>query len=375
MVEGKRQTTERREFLKLLATVGVGSLVIPSFLKQDLIEIFAEARDYWHICWLNGAACTGCAVSLAQAADPDLIKVLTSLIVGNSNLPIALPDYMQVLHPSSGSLAIEFIDTWKKGSDKKRILIVEGSVQKKGFCKIGGRDFRDWLLDATNYADYVISFGSCSSYGGIPHAKGNVTGAMGVQDFYREVGIKKLVINLPRCPGHPDSLILTLAAIMVGKVPELDAFGRPKDFYGINIHSNRCAYRPYYDRGIFIQRPGEFPVEGAEEGCRYKIGCKGPVAYADCGQRRWNNGVSWCIEVGSPCIACSEPAFPDGDTGPFWQELPGLPLVLGIPIDTWGKAMMVAGAAGVAIHFAKRVITKRGEGERKEEEKEEEGGE
>lgn len=352
----------RRNFLKTAATLGAAATI--DLYKPDLLEVFAQAKDYWHIAWLNGATCTGCPISLAQAADPDLLQILTSITVGDSGLPIALPDYMQVLHPASGKLAGEFYeDVWKKTTTKRKILVVEGAVQDPGYCTIAikgvEKDFRDWLADAATIADYIIALGSCASFGGIPHAKGNVTGAKGVAAFLKEKEINKPVINLPRCPGHPDSLVLTLASVIIGVIPELDSYGRPTVFYGMNMHDGRCPYRPYYDRGVFIQKVGQFPAEPGEEGCRYKIGCKGPVAFTDCALRKWNNHVSYCVEVGAPCIACSEAAFPDGDTAPFYQELPSLPMVLGLPAETWGQALVAVSAIGCAAHFVKRVAKKK----------------
>ena len=355
----------RRDFLKLAALMGATSFLAQ--YKPMVLEVFAEAKDYVHICWLNGAGCTGCSISFAQAADPDIVEILTSITVGNSGLPIALPDWMYVIHPAAGSLAVELIEDWinHEGPGQK-ILVVEGAMQDPGFCETGRRDFRDWVIDCANVADYIVAFGSCAAFGGIPHAKGNPTGAMGVQEFLEKVGMHdkaRRVINLPRCPGHPDSLILTLASLIAGVVPELDQYNRPLMFYGRNMHDELCPFRPYYDRGIFAE------FGQSEVGCRFKIGCKGPITWTDCALRKWNNGVAYCVEVGAPCIGCSEPDFPDGDTAPFFEKLPSLPTILGLPAEKWGEVFVGAAAAGVAVHFAKKMLTKTGT------EKEEEGGE
>ena len=354
---------KRRDFLKLAATTGIS--IALSQLKPTVLEVLAQAKDYVHICWLNGAGCTGCSISFAQAADPDIVELLCSITVGNSGLPIALPDWMYVIHPAAGTLGVDLIEEWiaHRGPGPK-IMVVEGAVQNPGFCETGERDFRDWVKDCAAAADYIVAFGSCAAYGGIPHAKGNATGAMGVQDFLRQVGMgekAKTVINLPRCPGHPDSLILTLASLIVGVVPKLDKYNRPLMFYGRNMHEELCPYRPFYDRGIFAE------FGQSEQGCRFKIGCKGPIAWTDCALRKWNNGVTYCVEVGAPCIGCSEPDFPDGDTAPFFKELPTLPTILGIPVETWGKAFAGAAAIGAGIHLAKKIATRGKE--------EEEGGE
>ncbi len=341
--------------MKLAAIAGVMSIVP---FKMDIMKVFAEAKDYVHINWLNGAACTGCSVSFAQSADPDVIKILTSITVGNSGLPIALPDWMYVLHPASGSLGVELINDWINHSGPgKKILIVEGSMQQEGFCETGDKDFREWVKDCAEVTDNIIAFGSCSAFGGIPHAKGNVTGAISLQDFLREVGMDdkaEKVINLPRCPGHPDALLLTLASLIEGVEPELDNYNRPVAFYGKNIHNEQCPYRPFYDRGIFAN------FGQSEQGCRFKIGCKGPVTWADCPTRKWNDHTAFCIDRGI-CIGCAEPAWPDGEFGPFYTELPSLPTVLNIPVETWGTAFVGAAAAAVAVHAGRKALTKKKE--------------
>jgi hydrogenase small subunit len=349
----------RRDFLKLTATA-VATTVIAQY-KMDIINVFAEARDYVHICWLNGASCTGCSVSFAQSADPDVVEILTSITVGNSGLPIALPDWMYVLHPASGSLGVELINEWiRHPGPGKKILVVEGALQREGFCETGGRDFRDWVKDSAGAADHIIAFGSCSAFGGVPHAKGNVTGAIGLQDFLKEAGMAdkaRKVINLPRCPGHPDSLVLTLASLIEGIEPKLDEYNRPVVFYGKNVHEEQCPFRPYYDRGIFAK------FGQSEEGCRFKIGCKGPVTWTDCPSRKWNDHIAFCIDVGAPCIGCSEPAWPDGEYAPFFVELSSLPTFLNLPAETWGTAFVGAAAAAVAVHAARKALSKKKGGE------------
>jgi len=351
---------KRRDFVKLAGVIGAAATI--ELYKPEIMEVLAASKDYYHICWLNGAACTGCTVSFAQATDPDLVKVLTQIVVGDDDtkvgtarLGIRLPDYMETVHPASGSLAESLIDDkWKKGTTGKRILIVEGAMQDAGWCKVGGKDFRDAVEDAAGSADVVISFGNCASFGGIPGAAGNVTGAKGLQDFLNEVGVNKTVIVAgATCPGHPDHLILTLADVIQGIIPEVDEHGRVKAFFQYNMHENRCPYRPYYDKGQFALKPGE-------EGCRYKLGCKGPVTYTDCALRKWNNHVSYCVEVGAPCVGCAEPDFPDvgGDKFAFYAELPNLPIFLGTPVKTWGEALVIASAVGVAAHLVVRTVRK-----------------
>jgi hydrogenase small subunit len=120
-----------------------------------------------------------------------------------------------------------------------------------------------------------------------------------------------------------------------GKVPELDALGRPKAFFGQNIH-DRCYRRPFYERGQFAET---FDDEGAKKGwCLFKLGCKGPVTYNACATAKWNNGTSFPIEAGHGCIGCSEPRF--WDKGGFYQPLSA---------GDWGSGATLAVAAGAGV--------------------------
>jgi hydrogenase small subunit len=361
---------KRRDFVKLAGVIGAAATV--ELYKPEITEVFARAtNDYWHICWIHGAACTGCTVSFAQAVNPDVVQLLTEIfpgddnaMVGNSPLGIRLPDYTETLHPASGSLLEYLKDTvWTNAPVGKRILIVEGAVQDSGWCKVAGKDFRDIVKDTASTADVVISFGNCGAFGGIPgeysstsysSVPNNVTGAIGLQKFLDSQGINKTAIVVgSTCPGHPDHLILSLADLIQGIVPSLDQYGRVQAFFQYSMHENRCPFRPYYDKGQFALKPGD-------EGCRYKIGCKGPVTYTDCALRKWNDHVSYCVEPSAPCIGCAQPTFPDipGAQGALYGELPNLPIFLGVPTKTWGEALVIASAVGVAAHLVVRTARK-----------------
>ena len=96
----------------------------------------------------------------------------------------------------------------------------------------------------------------------------------------------------------------SIATLLIGGVDALglDALGRPAPFFQKTVH-DQCPYRGQFERGEFAERFGE-------HGCLLKLGCKGPITEADCPIRRFNNGTSWCCEVGHPCIGCCHPDFP-----------------------------------------------------------------
>jgi hydrogenase small subunit len=208
-------------------------------------------------------------------------------------------------------------------------LIVEGAIPKAEdgiYGAIGEKEGRAVTMvqrveSLGSNALSVIALGTCAAFGGIPAADPNPTGCVGVGEALRAANISTPVINVPGCPPHPDWLVGTLAHILLLGLPkaeDLDEYGRPKAFYGQLIHEN-CPRRAYYDEGKFAKKLGD-------PGCLYELGCKGPVTYADCPLRLWNNGVNWCIGAGSPCLGCVEPGFPDL-VSPLYEKMAasGLP--------------------------------------------------
>jgi hydrogenase small subunit len=171
----------------------------------------------------------------------------------------------------------------------------------------------DMLKDTAAGAAAVIAVGSCASFGGLPHAAPNPTGAVAVSDLIKD----KPVMNVSGCPPIPTVIAGVLAHfITFGSLPELDELGRPKVFFGQSIH-DRCYRRPFYDKGLFAET---FDDEGARKGwCLYRLGCKGPMTYNACATVKWNQGTSWPVESGHGCLGCSEPNF--WDAGGFYNAL------------------------------------------------------
>ena len=85
------------------------------------------------------------------------------------------------------------------------------------------------------------------------------------------------------CPMHPDWLLLTLADAVAGATIAVDDYRRPAAIYAPQTVHASCVRRGAYDTA---QRDGGF----AEGHCMYSLGCKGPLAAADCAVRRWNGG-------------------------------------------------------------------------------------
>ena len=206
-----------------------------------------------------------------------------------------------------------------------------------GFSTIAGISNHNMLVETARGAAAIVAVGTCASFGGIPHADPNPTGAVAVSEIVKD----KPIINVPGCPPIPVVMTGVLAHFLTfGGIPELDAQGRPKSFYGETIH-DRCYRRPFYDQGKFAET---FDDEAARQGwCLFKLGCKGPVTYNACATAKWNDGTSFPIQSGHGCIGCSEPNF--WDAGSFYQAL-------SLPVSATTSMLVAAAAAGTAAGVA-----------------------
>ena len=316
----RNQGLSRRDFLKLsgmLASVMAFSYAPPveaSGMPSELANsdhmdrVIAEAlenKQRLPVIWLEFQDCAGCTEAISRSNSPTLVNlVLNTLTI----------EYQETLSAAAG---VQIEQAKQDAMEKyagQYILVVEGSIpagENGIYCTIGGRSAPDLLTEAADGAAAVIATGNCASYGGIPKAKPNPTGATSVSELITD----KSVINIPGCPAIPEVTTGVIAQYAIfGTLPELDSLLRPKPYYGNTVH-DRCLRRPFYEAGKFAD---SFDDDGARQGwCLYKLGCKGPTTYNACASIRWDAGLSFPIQSGHPCLGCSQPSFWDG--GGFYQ--------------------------------------------------------
>jgi hydrogenase small subunit len=170
---------------------------------------------------------------------------------------------------------------------------------------VGGKTALETTAAVARDAAAVISIGSCASWGGIPSADPNPTGAVGTGEALRAVGVDRPVVTLPGCPANPYNLLGTVLQFATfGTLPALDELGRPKFAYARTIHED-CPRRPHFDAGRFATKYGD---EGHRSGhCLYKLGCKGPATHANCSLNHFvETPGAWPIGLGHPCFGCTE---------------------------------------------------------------------
>jgi hydrogenase small subunit len=331
----RKRGYSRRDFLKmctiLTAMLGLEAFNIPR------VTYALENKPRLPVIYLNLQECTCCGESFIRSAHPliaDLIFNIISL------------DYMETLQAAAGVQAEEAKQKTMRDYKGRYLVVVEGSVPLKDdgiYCTIGGRSARDILLEAARDSVAVIANGSCATNTCVQGAHPNPTGAVAVKDLVKD----KPVIDVPGCPPIAEVLAgVIVHYITFDRLPELTRLGRPKAFYSHRIHDN-CNRRAFFDAGMFVE---EFDDTGAKNGwCLYKVGCKGPTTYNACPVTQWNNGVSYPIKSGHPCIGCSEPNF--YDHFPMYGRLAHIPgTARPYDPDRLGKVVTGITAAGVAVH-------------------------
>lgn len=354
----RKQGVSRRDFLKLsgvLASIMVINNALPveaggmpSELARDyrmdrVIADALETKQRLPVIWLEFQDCAGCTEAISRSDSPTLVNlVLNTLTI----------EYHETLSAAAGFQ----VEQAKRDAMEKYagqyILVVEGSIpagENGIYCTIGGRSAIDLLKEAAAGAAAVIATGNCASFGGIPKAKPNPTGAQSVSEIITD----RPVINIPGCPAIPEVTTGTIAQYVIfGTLPELDSLLRPKPYYGNTVH-DRCLRRPFYEAGKFAD---SFDDDGARQGwCLYKLGCKGPTTYNACASLRWDAGLSFPVQSGHPCLGCSQPGFWDG--GGFYQ---GQSAPLDRPtLTAIGAASAVGVVAGLSVGAINRTQKKR----------------
>jgi len=302
----KEKGVSRRDFMKyctaLTATMGLSSSFIPK-----VADVFAAPAERPPLVWLHFAECTGCSESLLRSQYPYVDELV---------LEVLSVEYHETIMAAAGRQAEEQLHHAITKYDGKFICVVEGGVGTKfdgGYGKVGGRTFLEIAKEVCPKAAAVIAYGTCATFGGIQAAAPNPGGYKGVGDA---IGMKPL--NIPGCPPNPINLVGTVVNyLLLGKLPELDDRGRPLFAFGNTIH-DKCPRRSHFENEEFVE---EFGSEEAAMGyCLYKMGCRGPETYNNCPTAKFNDGTSWPVEAGHPCIGCSEPNFWD-TMSPFYEEM------------------------------------------------------
>ena len=291
-----------------------------------------------HVYWLAGMSCDGCTISVAGATNPGIEGLLAGVVPAMPKVILHHP----VLSAEAGA---EFVKPFRDAADgtlgAPYVVVFEGSVADERIADRTGGYFSamgieaiangegshpvptaTWLKRMAPGAAATMAIGTCATWGGVPSAEGNPTGAMSVMDFlgkdYRSAfGLP--VINIPGCAPQGDNFTETVFAVLLflqglGPLPTFDELGRPAWLFRDTVHQG-CTRAGFYEEGIFAKHYGD-------PECLVEIGCWGPVVNCNIVQRGAINHMGGCMKAGGVCIGCTMPGFPD-KFSPFYKTPPG----------------------------------------------------
>jgi hydrogenase small subunit len=310
------------------------------------------------VIWITGQDCGGCATTilnyLANPGDPD--PVLNA--IANNALGLPIPD-IEALYPLGGDgkigidevvLEIVTIDwayiVMQSAGDVANqhlaalrgaggyVLMIDGSIPTAAYgkyCRVfdmpgdyseAGKPWNDYIevysdpyqgITRTSFtmagatlwlaenAVAVLCLGTCSSWGGIPAAKGAVTQAKSGWEWINKMnGMNKTVANIPGCPPNPDWFIQTVGAFLLGLLEldmTLDHKNRVRLTSTAIYHEQDyvfCEDCPRNDKGTGANIEACRRKAGQADGkCLEDVGCNGRLAGGahvrpDCPTRMWN---------------------------------------------------------------------------------------
>ena len=344
----------RRDFMKW-ASAACAMLMLPATFTP-VVARAAELMNRVPVIWLELQDCAGNSEAILRSDAPTIDELI---------LDVLSLEFNETIMAAAGHQAEEHLEEAMHTFKGKYLCVVEGAIPigvGKDWCTIGakGENFYDHLQRVAKDSAAVVAVGTCATFGGVPAAAPNPTGAVGVQDVVRG----KAIINIPACPANPANITGTiLHFVLTGQVPELDHLNRPKFAFGYRIHDN-CERRAHFDAGEYVEEWGD---EGAKNNfCLYKVGCKGPMTFNNCSIVRYNEAVNWPIGAGHGCIGCSEPQFWDK----YAQERPMADTKFKAPtggvektVDEFGLGLLTAAGIGIAVHAAASAAAGKKEGD------------
>ena len=294
----------RRALLKLCAGLAA-SLALPAGAATEIARALERAPRP-RVVWLALQGCTGCTESVARSHEP----TLESLIFDTLSL-----DYHATLMAAAGDAAQSALAEALR--EDGYVLMVEGAVpDAPAACTSGGAADAAVLQVAARGAALILAVGNCASFGGLPAAAPNPTGARSVADALLAAGLPVgRLVALPGCPPLPQAVAGTLVHwLAYRRLPSLDSARRPLAYYGSTVH-HRCSRLAHFRARRFAR---SFDDAGARGGwCLLRLGCRGPVTANACTRLGWNGAEAYPMRAGHGCIGCSEPGF--WDRGGFYE--------------------------------------------------------
>ena len=175
MTELESMNVSRRGFLKV-CTLAAGAVGLPAWAGEKMAEKAASGAKP-SVIWLHFQECTGCTESLLRTSAPDVADAHP-----RPHLARLPRDAHGGRRPPGGEAALEAA---MRGTRASTSCIVEGAIPTKEdgiYCRVGGKTAMEIAAASRRQGRRHHRIGSCASWGGIPSAAPNPTGAVGVNE-------------------------------------------------------------------------------------------------------------------------------------------------------------------------------------------------
>ena len=295
----------RRRFLSYCA--GLASLMA---LPQSMVPRLAAAAvspDKPSVVYMSFQECTGCLESMVNSFAFRGGDTIDHLILNMISL-----DYQATLMAAAGRQAEDQL--LEATGTTGYVLVVDGSIPARwdsGYFVSGERSGVARFWHAAQNAALIVAVGTCASFGGLPKAAPNPTGAVSIGTLMSTLGITTPLINVPGCPPIAEVITGVILYYLTSGIPALDDLARPLMFYRQTVHSG-CYRRESFED---MRLAASFDDAAARRGhCLFGLGCKGPVTHSPCATLKWNQGTSFPVMSGHGCIGCTEEDFWDRTT-------------------------------------------------------------
>jgi hydrogenase small subunit len=308
----------RRGFMQFCA--GMASLMaLPPSMVPAMAAALLAAKP--SVIYMSFQECTGCLESLVNSS---VVTAAKSTTIENLLLSVISLEYQEALMASAGEHAEQWRDLVMAQNAGRFVLVVDGSIPRdasSGYFVSGGKSGALRFKEAAEQAGLIIALGTCATFGGLPNANPNPTGAISVGEMMAALNINKPLINVSGCPPIAEVITGVIMYYLSLGMPALDSLKRPKIFYGETLHEE-CYRKDYFEDGLFAKT---FDDAGARKGyCLLQLGCKGPVTRNACTTVKWNGRTSFPMRSGHGCLGCAQPYFWDGgqsaSASHFWPN-------------------------------------------------------
>jgi len=352
----------RRDFLKY-CSVAAGALGLSASTLMKVENVLANSAAPT-VVWIAGSACTGCTMSLLNSVFYTTVDDLLLNRINLAYLDTAMATagaYVDGIQAPGQSNALKVAQDIYAGAatTPNYVLVVEGAIptakpagtlaEAGDYCRIGdltGTGKESMLENVrllASRAIAVLAVGTCSSFGGIPGARGSVTdcrgchyqGTSSISTGQIPTGLGALndprlgnkndlagtnvpvstpaggvddlgvittpVINISGCPPHPDWIVGTIAHILdtALTLPSVASYKRPVDYgYGqYQCNAGPCPWRYNNTPTRRTNTPSggtsnSTPITEPDYNARYPLGDSKAL-----GKNKWTGTDQGCLGI------------------------------------------------------------------------------